>query len=84
MDRNEAKQLIQRPIAVVPTPFDDNLDVDYGLMAELTQWWVESGVVTGKGVIKAASQAGEGEKLREVEWIACWRPSCRPVVERRR
>ncbi len=69
MDRNEAKQLIQGPIAVVPTPFDDNLDVDYGLMAELTQWWVESGVVTGKGVIKVASQAGEGEKLRESEWI---------------
>ena len=69
MDRNEAKQLIQGPIAVVPTPFDNNLDVDYGLMAELTQWWVESGLVTGKGVIKVASQAGEGEKLRESEWI---------------
>jgi 4-hydroxy-tetrahydrodipicolinate synthase len=69
VDRNEAKQLIQGPIQVVPTPFDENLDVDYGLMIELTQWWVESGIVTGKGVIKVASQAGEGEKLRESEWI---------------
>jgi 4-hydroxy-tetrahydrodipicolinate synthase len=77
VDRNEARQLIQGPIAVVPTPFDDNLDVDYGLMAELTQWWVESGVVTGKGVIKAASQAGEGEKLRESEWLRL----CETVVK---
>ena len=67
MNRNELRRLIQGPVSPVPTPFDNNFEVDHGIMADLTRWWVESGVVAGKAVIKVAAQAGEGEKLREAE-----------------
>ena len=73
MNREETKKLIVGPVAPVPTPFDGDFEVDYGKMAELTRWWVESGVVAGKGVIKVGAQAGEGEKLREAEWPALLR-----------
>ena len=52
----------------MPTPFDDDLNVAFGKMSELTQWWVESGLVTGRAVIKVAAVTGEGDKLREIEW----------------
>ena len=68
MDRAELKRLIQGPLAAVPTPFDDDFEIDYGKMAELTQWWVESGVVAGKAVIKVGAVAGEGDKFRDSEW----------------
>ena len=67
MNRDELKRLIQGPVSPVPTPFDDDFEVDHGIMADLTRWWVDSGVVAGKAVIKVAAQAGEGEKLRENE-----------------
>ena len=73
MDREELKRLIVGPLAPVPTPFDDDFEVDYGLMAELTRWWVDSGVVAGKAVIKVAAIGGEGDKLREAEWPALLR-----------
>ena len=68
MDRDELKGLIVGPIATVPTPFDDDFEVDYGKMAELTQWWVESGLVKGRSVIKVAAAMGEGPMLRDSEW----------------
>ena len=68
MDRDELKGLIVGPIATVPTPFDDDFEVDYGKMAELTQWWVESGLVKGRSVIKVAAAMGEGPMLRDHEW----------------
>ena len=68
MRRDELRQLFRGPIATVPTPFDDDLEVDFGRMAELTEWWVENGLVTGKAVIKVAAVGGEGDKLRESEW----------------
>ena len=37
-------------------------------MAEMTQWWVESGLVAGKAVIKVAAAMGEGPMLRDTEW----------------
>ena len=73
MDRAELKKLIVGPVAPVPTPFDDDYEVDLGKMAELVQWWVESGAVAGKCVIKIGAQAGEGEKLREAEGPALLR-----------
>ena len=73
MDRAELRRLIVGPVAPVPTPFDENFDVDLGKMAELTRWWVESGAVAGKCVIKIGAQAGEGEKLRESEGPALLR-----------
>ncbi len=67
MDRNALKKLIQGPIAPVPTPFDEDYEVDFGMMADLTEWWVESGAVAGKAVIKVAAVAGEGDRLRDWE-----------------
>ncbi len=68
MNREELKQLIQGPIATVPTAFDDDFEVDYGRMFELTQGWVENGLVKGKAVIKVAAAMGEGPMLRDDEW----------------
>ena len=68
MHRDEIKELIVGPISTVPTPFDDNLQVDYGRMRELTQYWVDNGLVKGKSVIKVAAAMGEGPALRESEW----------------
>ena len=68
MDREELKRLIVGPMATVGTPFDDDFEVDYGKMAELTKWWVESGLVKGTAVIKVAAAMGEGPQLRDHEW----------------
>lgn len=68
MKREELKKLIVGPIATVPTPFDDDFEVDFGCMAALTQFWVESGLVAGKAVIKVAAAMGEGPMLRDDEW----------------
>ncbi len=68
MDRAELKQLIVGPIATVPTPFDNDFEVDYGRMYELTQRWVQQGLVKGKAVIKVAAAMGEGTMLTDDEW----------------
>ena len=68
MNREELKQLIVGPIATVPTPFDDDFEVDYGRMYELTQRWVEQGLVKGRAVIKVAAAMGEGPMLTDDEW----------------
>ena len=68
MRREELKELMLGPIATVPTPFDDDFEVDYGRMYELTQRWVENGLVKGKAVIKVAAAMGEGPMLRDDEW----------------
>jgi len=68
MNRKELKKLIQGPIATVPTPFDEDYEVDYGRMYELTQQWVDEGLVKGRAVIKVAAAMGEGPMLRDDEW----------------
>ncbi len=68
MSREELKELIVGPIATVPTPFDDDFEVDYGRMHELTQQWIEEGLVNGKSVLKVAAAMGEGPMLRDDEW----------------
>jgi len=68
MNREQLRKLIQGPIATVPTAFDKDFHVDYGCMAAMTQWWVESGLVAGKAVIKVAAAMGEGPMLRDNEW----------------
>ncbi len=73
MKREELLELIQGPIATVPTPFDDDFEVDYGRMHELTQQWVEGGIVKGTAVIKVAAAMGEGPMLRDDEWPALLR-----------
>ncbi len=68
MNQEELKRLIVGGVATVPTPFDDGFRVDYGKMADLTQWWVAEGLVTGKSVIKVAAFIGEGPQLADDEW----------------
>ncbi len=68
MTREEMKFHLQGPMATVPTPFDDQYEIDYGLMYEMTQWWVEQGLVAGKVPIKVVAAMGEGPSLRDDEW----------------
>ena len=68
MDRSELKKHIVGPIATVPTPFDNNFDVDYGKMRAAAEWWIEQGLVTGRAVVKVAAAMGEGPQLRDSEW----------------
>ncbi len=75
MDRDELRKLIVGPMATVGTPFDDEYEVDYGKMAEMTRWWVENGLVKGVAVIKIAAAMGEGPQLRDHEWQGLLRTS---------
>ena len=68
MDRDELRQVLMGPFAPVPTPFDDDFDVDLGKMHDLIQWCVEGGLVRGSGVIKVGAAAGEGPMLSDDEW----------------
>ncbi|MDP7579188.1 MAG: dihydrodipicolinate synthase family protein [SAR202 cluster bacterium] len=68
MRREDIKELVKGPISTVPTPFNNSFKIDYGRMRDLTEWWVENGLVKGKAVIKVAAAMGEGPMLREDEW----------------
>ncbi|MBM3935122.1 MAG: dihydrodipicolinate synthase family protein [SAR202 cluster bacterium] len=70
MNREDMRKLVVGAVATVPTPFNPNKNfaVDYGVMADMTRWWLENGLVKGKGVIKVAAFLGEGPQLREKEW----------------
>jgi 4-hydroxy-tetrahydrodipicolinate synthase len=68
MDREEAKAQIQGVIATVPTAFDSKYEVDYGLMAEATEVWIERGLKGQGSVLKVAAAMGEGPQLRDSEW----------------
>jgi len=68
MKRDELKKLVQGIICTVPTPFDDDFEVDYGRMAELTRFWVDGGLVAGKALIKVGAAMGEGPMLDDTEW----------------
>jgi 4-hydroxy-tetrahydrodipicolinate synthase len=68
VEREELRKLIVGPVAAVATPFDEGFEVDYGRMAEATQFWVENGLVAGKAVIKVAAAMGEGFMLSDDEW----------------
>ena len=68
MNIEKIKKLIVGPIATVPTPFDDEFEIDYGKMHDFTQTWVDEGLVKGRGVIKVAAAMGEGPDLSDDEW----------------
>ena len=68
MDRAELRGILKRIIAATVTPMDENFQLDYGRMAELTHWWVENGLVAGTAVIKVASVMGEVPQLSDHEW----------------
>jgi dihydrodipicolinate synthase/N-acetylneuraminate lyase len=73
MNRAELKKLLLGPIATVPTPFDEQYELDLPRTADLCQYWVESGLVAGKSVIKIAAAGGEGPDLDDQEWPALLR-----------
>ncbi len=62
------RKLIVGAIATVPTAFDDNFEIDHGLMAAATEGWIEAGLVNGQSTLKVAASIGEGHLLREEEW----------------
>ena len=68
MKREALRELIVGAVATVPTPFDDDFNVDNGRIAEATWRWIDQGLVTGKAVIKVAASMGEGPQLDDDEW----------------
>jgi 4-hydroxy-tetrahydrodipicolinate synthase len=77
MDRTTLRSLLVGSVVTVPTPFDDDFELDLGRMAEATRFWVDSGLVTGKAIIKVAAAMGEGPMLCDWEWP----PLLRTVVQ---
>jgi dihydrodipicolinate synthase/N-acetylneuraminate lyase len=73
MPKENLRELIVGPVAPVATPFDEDFEVDLGKQWDLTQWWVESGLTKGNGVIKVAAAAGEGPMLDDHEWASLLR-----------
>ena len=73
MNRNELRNIFKGVVGVTVTPYDDDYEVDHGLMYELSQWWADSGIVKGRGIIKIGAAAGEGPMLRDEEWPALLR-----------
>ncbi|MBK49597.1 MAG: hypothetical protein CL768_00955 [Chloroflexi bacterium] len=77
MNRNELRNVFKGVVGVTITPYDEDYEVDYGKMYDLTQWWVENGMVRGKAMLKVASVMGEFPQLRDDEWP----PLIRTVVQ---
>ena len=77
MNRDELRDVFKGVVGVTITPYDDDYEVDYGKMYDLTQWWVENGMVRGKAMLKVASVMGEFPQLRDDEWP----PLIRTVVQ---
>ncbi len=67
MAHPDIREMIVGPAAAVATPFDDDYEVDLGKMYDMAQWWVESGLTKGNGIIKVAAAAGEGPMLDDNE-----------------
>ena len=82
MTQEEVRQLIVGPAVAVPAPFDEAGEIDCGTMHELTQWWVESGLTKGNGIIKVAAALGEGPMLDDTEWPALLRTAVRAADDR--
>jgi 4-hydroxy-tetrahydrodipicolinate synthase len=66
--RDELRRLIQGPINTLPTPMNADYSLDLGAMAELTKWWVESGITRYRAPLKVAAAMGEGPDLNDEEW----------------
>ena len=68
MTRDELQRYIKGPIATLPTAMDDQFQVDFGVMADLSRWWVASGLTADVTPIKVAAAMGEGPDLTDDEW----------------
>jgi 4-hydroxy-tetrahydrodipicolinate synthase len=67
MPSEHLRKLIVGPIATVPTAFNDDFEIDHGLMAASTERWIEAGLVNGRSTLKVGASIGEGHCLREAE-----------------
>ena len=56
MNREELKKLIRGTIVTLPTPFDEDFNVDMARMAEMTQWWIENGLGTDVAPLKVVAR----------------------------
>lgn len=68
MNRSELQKLIRGLSVAIPTAFNEDMSLDLPNMANLTQWWVESGLGTDKAPLKVAAAWGEGPDLSDDEW----------------
>ena len=68
MNREELKTMIGGCIATLPTPMDDDFNLDLARTTEVTQWWVEQGLGTGTSPLKTSAAMGEGPDLGDDEW----------------
>jgi 4-hydroxy-tetrahydrodipicolinate synthase len=68
VDQAQLKQMIQGPLAAVPTAFNADYSIDPGGMADLTDWWIEQGVANGRTALKVTAAIGEGPDLADAEW----------------
>ena len=68
MNREELKKRIRGTPVTLPTPFDDNFNVDSGRLTEMTHWWVEQGLGTNDAPLKTSAAMGEGPDLSDGEW----------------
>ena len=68
MNREELKTMIGGTIVTIPTPMDDEFNVDLARTYELTQWWVDQGLGTGTSPLKTSAAMGEGPDLSDDEW----------------
>ena len=55
-------------IVTLPTPMDDDFNIDLARTTELTKWWVEQGLGTGTSPLKTSAAMGEGPDLSDDEW----------------
>lgn len=77
MDKESLRKLVVGPMGVLPTPFDENYQLDLGTMHALIQRLIDNGVTHGKGVLKIASAVGEGPMLSDTEMPALLRTAVR-------
>ncbi len=70
MNRNELRERFRGVVGVTVTPVDENYQINYGRMADLTRWWVENGLVRGSAMLKVGSVMGEGPQMQDYEWPA--------------
>ena len=68
MNREELKKRIRGTPVTLPTPFDDDMKVDFPRLADVTQWWVEQGLGTDDAPLKTSAAMGEGPDLSDDEW----------------
>ena len=68
MNREELKKKIRGMPVTLPTPFDSDMKVDFRVLADTTQWWVEQGLGTDETPLKTSAAMGEGPDLSDDEW----------------